>query len=118
MRRELFSAPVPAARTRAADFDRLAARIMERVRSRAAGELDAVVIAVDRVPPATGEVELGRVFPATPARPATIVVYRLPISSRCTERSELVDLLGRIIGEQGGLLCGRSASELWPGAGD
>ena len=107
---------MPSARSRAARFDRLAARIMDRIRSRADGELDGVVLAVDRVPPPTGAVELGRVFPATPGRPATIVVHRLPIASRCADREELVDLLGRIIGEQAGLLCGRDAAELWPEA--
>lgn len=116
LRGEIFSAPVPSARSRAARFDRLAARIMDRIRSRADGELDGVVLAVDRVPPPTGAVELGRVFPATPGRPATIVVHRLPIASRCADREELVNLLGRIIGEQAGLLCGRDAAELWPEA--
>lgn len=118
MRYELFRTPVPAARSRGDRFARLAVRILDKVRSRAAGELDGVVLAVDLVPRSTEHVELGRVFPATPKRPATIVVYRLPITSRCTGTAELVDLLGEVIGEQAGLLCGRSVAELWPEADD
>ncbi len=114
MRSELFRASVPAASTRTQRFSRLAAGILDRIRRRAAGELDEVVLAFDIAPLAADGIELGRVFPATPERPATIVLHRMPIVSRCSSRSELLELLGEVISEQAGLLCGRDPEELWP----
>nr|BFF06827.1 hypothetical protein GCM10023233_17960 [Brevibacterium otitidis] len=114
MRGELFLADLPARRTRAERFAALAARLFEQIRLRADGELADVRLAVDLVPPPAPEVELGRIFPARPDRPATVVIYRLPVVSRCQDFEELNDLVAEVLAEQAAVLCGRHPDELLP----
>lgn len=119
LRAELFRAPVPAARTRSERFARIAGDVMDRVRRRAPEELAGVVLAVDTAPLASaldslGTVELGRVYPASPERPATIVVHRMPLVTRATSLADLRDLLGEVIAEQAALLLGRDIEDLLP----
>lgn len=114
LRSPLFTAQVPAARTREERFSRAASRIMEKVRFRAGGELDSIVLAVDAVPTRATGSELGRVFPGDAAHPPTLVLYRLPIISRAEDPEDLVTLLTEVITEQAGLVCGRDPEDLWP----
>lgn len=110
----LFHAPVPAARSRAEEFARLAAILLSDIRLRVAGELDSVVLTIDDVPPADAGVELGRVLPATRDEPAVIVLHRLPIAQRCTDELDLADLIADVLADQAALLCGRDPDELRP----
>ncbi|MYM20821.1 hypothetical protein GSY69_12825 [Brevibacterium sp. 5221] len=115
LRSGLFGAQVPARRTRAHEFDAAAGLLMEQVRENAAGELDTVALATDLTPPASATaVELGRVYPAAPGRPATLLLCRMPILRRAEDREELIEVLADVIAEQAALLCGRSADELRP----
>ncbi|WP_349828700.1 metallopeptidase family protein [Brevibacterium litoralis] len=130
LRSPVFRASVPAARTRAQRFARVAAEVMERVRDRAPDELETVVLALDMVPPpgALGEgsafadmvdpgttgVELGRAYPAAPGTPPTIVVHRMPVLARAAGPVDLQVLLGEVIAEQAGLLIGRDPEQLLP----
>ncbi|MGO1398555.1 MAG: metallopeptidase family protein [Brevibacterium yomogidense] len=110
----LFHAPVPAVRSRAEEFARLAAILLSDIRLRVAGELDSVVLTIDDVPPADAGVELGRVLPATRDEPAVIVLHRLPIAQRCTDELDLADLIADVLADQAALLCGRDPDELRP----
>lgn len=114
VRGELFLAEVPAKRNRAQRFAALAARIFEQIRLRAKGDLSEVRLAVDQVPPPARQVELGRVFPARRDRLATIVIYRLPVVSRCQDFEELNELVAEVLAEQASVLCGRHPDDLLP----
>ena len=43
------------------------------------------------------EVPLGRLYPATSARPARIVVYRRPVETRVTDRRDVAALVADIV---------------------
>jgi len=110
----LFHAPVPAVRSRAQEFARVAALLLTDIRQRVDGELDSVVLTVDDVPPEDAGVELGRVLPATRDEPAVIVLHRLPIAQRCEDELELADLIADVLVDQAALLSGRDPDELRP----
>ncbi|MGO1765322.1 MAG: metallopeptidase family protein [Brevibacterium yomogidense] len=110
----LFHAPVPAVRSRAEEFARVAAILLADIRLRVEGELDSVVLTVDDIPPVDADVELGRVLPATRDEPAVIVLHRLPIAQRCTDELDLADLIADVLADQVALLCGRDPDELRP----
>ena len=64
------------------------------------------------------EVPLGRLFPATSARAARIVVYRRPVETRVTDRRDVAALVADIVTEQVAGLLGVSPEELDPGFGE
>ena len=79
LRGPLLPAGLPAARSRAAQFDDLVLDAVERVSRRWGTALLEVEVAVEDVPPAAAdEVSLSRAEPATADRPARIVVHRRP----------------------------------------
>jgi predicted Zn-dependent protease with MMP-like domain len=90
----LLPAGLPAARSRAAQFDDLVLDAVERVSRRWGAELEEVEIEVEDVPPATSDgVSLSRAEPATADRPARIVVHRRPVESRATSLRAREDLV-------------------------
>lgn len=105
LRGALLPARLPAARSRADEFDELVRQAADRVTAMVAHRLAApdivspaladLEVAVDLVPPpaADGRVELYRVEPGGPGRAPRVTVHRRPVEARAKEqvaRSELV----------------------------
>lgn len=111
MARLLVRSRVPGRVSRRQVFERVAARTMATIRSRAQGRLDGVELTIDYVPPASAD--LCHVFEATAHKPATVVLYYIPLS-RLSEPSAWREVIGDVLAEHAALLCGLSADELWP----
>ena len=109
--------------SRSVQFDELVLDAATRLETRVGQELGDVEFAVEDVPrgPAPWdhrEVPLGRLFPATSARPARIVVYRRPVETRVSDRRDVAALVADIVTEQVAGLLGVSPEELDPGFGE
>lgn len=107
--RLLLRSTVPARLTRREQFERVAVSVMRSVRKKAGGQLDAVRLTIDYVPPSTAD--LSHIFHATRSTPATIVIYYIPLSRLDSDWREL---LSDVIAEQAALLCSYSADDLRP----
>jgi hypothetical protein len=112
LRTELFAAPVPAKRSRAAHFARMAGSLFDELRARAAGQLDRVVLAVDFLPdPTAAEPRLAATFNARAEGGHTIVVYRAPALA-AADPLELREALLFALAQEAAGLCSFSAEEL------
>ncbi|TQN46894.1 zinicin-like metallopeptidase [Humibacillus xanthopallidus] len=115
--------PVPTMRSRRDAFDDYVLDAAARLEATCGRAFPAVEFAVEDVPrgPAPWdhrEVPLGRLFPATGARPARIVVYRRPVETRVSDRRDVAALVADIVTEQVAGLLGVSPEELDPGFGE
>lgn len=117
LRGPLFPATLPAASSRAEQFDALVVDVLEPLEARWAQELDGLDVAVDDVPDVRlpeqreegllfdGDVPLSRLVPVgvdragMPTR-ARIVVYRRPLEARAKDPAELADLVREVLVEQ------------------
>ena len=106
LRGVLAPASLPGHRTRAEQFDDLVLDTVERLDAHWAAQLAGVEFAVEPVPPSDpapwehGEVPLARLFPASGALAARIVLYRRPIQTRARERIVLAPLVHEVVVEQ------------------
>ena len=115
--------PVPAMRSRRDQFDDHVLDAAARLEATCGRAFPAVEFAVEDVPRGPSpwdprEVALGRLFPATGARPARIVVYRRPVETRVSDRRDVAALVADIVTEQVASLLGVSPEELDPGYDD
>lgn len=106
LRGPLLPTDLPASRTRAERFDDCVLDAVERLERRWSTELAAVEFAVEDVPvgdPApleSGDIPLGRFFPAELEMPPRVVVYRRPLETRVHESGELAPLVHDVVVEQ------------------
>lgn len=109
---------VPAARSRAADFERVVDRVAAQLRRHVGRELDSVRISVEQVPmvPAdwVDDVPLSAQQAGRGRRPARIVVYRMPVASRIRGPIEAAGLVLDLLIEEAADLLGRDPDELDP----
>lgn len=116
MRGPLFPATLPAAASRAEQFDALVVEVLEPLEHRWASRLENLDVAVDEVPDVRREpdddgllldglVPLSRLVPVgvdragMPTR-ARIVLYRRPLEARAKDPEELADLVREVLTEQ------------------
>ncbi|RNI23174.1 metallopeptidase family protein [Flexivirga caeni] len=97
--------PVPAMRSRSAQFDELVLDGVESLERRLKRKLDDIEFAVEDVPatdppPWEADLALGRAFAARRGTAARVVLYRRPIESRASEDGELADLVWDVLAEQ------------------
>lgn len=97
--------PVPAMRSRSAQFDELVLDGVESLERRLKRSLDGIEFAVEDVPstdppPWESDLALGRAHPAQRGRAARVVLYRRPIESRAVEDADLADLVWEVLAEQ------------------
>ncbi|MFC6707866.1 metallopeptidase family protein [Flexivirga alba] len=97
--------PVPAMRSRSAQFDELVLDGVESLEGRLKRSLDGIEFAVEDVPstdppPWEADLALGRAHPAQRGRAARVVLYRRPIESRAAEDADLTDLVWEVLAEQ------------------
>jgi predicted Zn-dependent protease with MMP-like domain len=110
---------LPAARSRAAQFDDLVLDAVERVSRRWGAALQEVEVAVEDVPPAAAdEVSLSRAEPATADRPARIVVHRRPVEARATGARAREDLVHDAVVDAVADLLGMSPDDVDPDRDD
>lgn len=124
MRGPLLPPGIPAARTRAQQFDEHVLDVVERLGARWGEQLEDLEFAVEDVPPAdpspweAGEVPLGRFFPADRALAPRVVLYRRPVELRAGSEMGLADLVRTVLVEQVAHALGVPADELDPGYRD
>jgi predicted Zn-dependent protease with MMP-like domain len=114
------SAPVPLARTRAERFDDLVLDAVQHLEARWAEQLRNVQFAVEAVPElavlddagggydgdvvvddtAGGPVPLGRLLPARPGHPPTVIIYRRPLEARAGDALDLAELVHDVVVDQ------------------
>jgi predicted Zn-dependent protease with MMP-like domain len=116
LRGPLLPATLPAAASRAEQFDALVVEVLEPIEARWSSKLANLDVAVDEVPDVRGEpddegllldglVPLSRLVPVgvdrhgVPTR-ARIVVYRRPLEARAKDPEELADLVREVLVEQ------------------
>ncbi|AZI58508.1 metallopeptidase family protein [Nakamurella antarctica] len=129
LRTPLLPADLPAARSRAEQFDQVVLSAVSALESRWPTELSTLEFAVDEVPivsseaiaPATdvildGSVPLARFFaPGVDKRgkptKARVVLYRRPLEVRAGDPSDLGDLVEEVLAEQVAAILGEPESE-------
>ena len=97
--------PVPAMRSRSAQFDELVLDGVENLERRLKRSLDGIEFAVEDVPstdppPWEADLALGRAYPEQRGRAARVVLYRRPIESRAAEDADLTELVWEVLAEQ------------------
>lgn len=98
LRGPLLPTGLPAARSRAEQFDELVLDAVDRLSRRWATELQDVEVAVEEVPPpGTDGVSLSRAEPASGATRARIVVHRRPVESRARSLRAREDLVHHVV---------------------
>jgi hypothetical protein len=124
LRGPLAPPSVPLRTSRSERFDALVVAAVQRVGRRwapglgALGDLQVVVTelpAADAPEAADGPVPLGSARPATPGRPARLVVHRRPVEARALGAGELERLVRDVVTEQLALLLGVPPEDLDPG---
>ena len=119
LRGPLLPTGMPAARSRAAQFDDLVLDAVERVSRRWGTALQEVEVAVEDVPPAAAdEVSLSRAEPATADRPARIVVHRRPVEARAAGARAREDLVHDAVVDAVADLLGMSPDDVDPDRDD
>jgi hypothetical protein len=116
----LAPAGVPAARTRAENFDTVALRVMSAVVERwtaQLGELDLAVEEVPVLPPGwiDASVPLAAYVAATTETPARLVLFRRPLEHRAEGLADLEVLLLTVVVEQIAEVLGIPAEDVHPG---
>lgn len=129
LRTPLLPAELPAARTRAEQFDHAVLEAVADLEERWPGELDSIEFAVDEVPalPAgsvvpTSDVVLDGGVPLTRFSPpgvdargratkARVVIYRRPLEVRAVDSGDLGELVAEVIGEQLTAVLGEGGEE-------
>lgn len=129
LRTPLLPAELPAARTRAQQFDHAVLEAVADLEDRWPGELGSIEFAVDEVPtlPAgsvvpTSDVVLDGGVPLTRFSPpgvdargratkARVVVYRRPLEVRAADSGDLGELVAEVIGEQLTAVLGEGGDE-------
>ena len=113
---------MPAARTRAEQFDELVLASLARLESRWSDELDRVEVVVADVPDVdqpghdpTRPVPLGRADPAGPAGSARLVVHRRSIEARARRPRDREEMVHRVIVETLAELLGLPPEAVDPG---
>jgi len=118
LRTPLLPAELPAAKTRAQQFDHAVLEAVAELEGRWPSELGSIEFAVDEVPPLPGgtvvptsDVVLDGGVPLTRFSPpgvdargratkARVVIYRRPLEVRATDSGDLGDLVAEVLGEQ------------------
>ena len=119
LRGPLLPTGMPAARSRAAQFDDLVLDAVERVSRLWGSALQEVEVAVEDVPPAAAdEVSLSRAEPATADRPARIVVHRRPVEARAAGARAREDLVHDAVVDAVADLLGMSPDDVDPDRDD
>ncbi len=119
LRGPLLPSGLPAARSRAAQFDDLVLDAVERVSRRWGSALLEVEVAVEDVPPAAAdEVSLSRAEPATADRPPRIVVHRRPVEARAAGARAREDLVHDAVVDAVADLLGISPDDVDPDRDD
>jgi predicted Zn-dependent protease with MMP-like domain len=102
--------------TRREAFDEIVVSLVDRLTTRYGPELSDVEFGSQDVPHISAAwrepVPLGSVTGRTEERPARVVVFRRPIESKATSRSELISLVHRELVELVAELLGRSPEEI------
>lgn len=111
---------VPARRTPAAHFDRVALRIMQAVAGRWSAELGDVELAVEEVPVlpphwSASTVPLASYVGPSSSRRPRLVLFRRPIEHRAENQVELEALLLTVIVEQIAEVLGLPVEDVLPG---
>lgn len=111
---------VPARRTRAEHFDRVALRVFRLLLEHWSGELGDVELAVEEVPvlPAqwsAATVPLSSYVEATAGRQPRIVLFRRPLEHRADGLPELETLLLTVLAEQVAEVLGLRVEDVLPG---
>lgn len=119
---DLIPPHLPGHRTRRERFDdtvtEAAAALIERFPRR----LEHLRVVVEEVPPADpapwedASVLLGRALPATREQPARVILYRLPIQTRCANQHELELLVRQVLSEQVGSMLAIAPEDVDPEA--
>lgn len=120
LRGPLLPPLMPAARTRAEQFDDVVLTVVEVLERRLGRDLEGVEFAVEEVPPSApapwerGSVPLGRYFPADAAAGLThrIVVYRRPVVGRADGSEDLAALVRDVLVEQIAHMLGRAPEDI------
>nr|NLD39672.1 metallopeptidase family protein [Actinomycetales bacterium] len=121
LRGPLIPPNLPAARTRAQQFDRMVARAAARLLAHNPG-LKGTEFGVEEIPPSDPSpweyrtVALGRAFPADRGTgvAARIVIYRRPVISRAEGPDELPLLVGLVLAEEAAALLGVNPQDVDP----
>lgn len=119
---DLVPPHLPGFRTRRERFDDTVADLAADVAERFPRRLAHLQVLVEEVPaadPAPWEdapVLLGRALPATRERPATVIVYRRPVVTRCVGDAEIEGLVRQVLAEQIGSLLGLPPEDVDPEA--
>ncbi len=129
LRSPLLPAELPAARTRAEQFDHAVLEAVADLEERWPGELGAIEFAVDEVPTLptgsvvpTSDVVLDGGVPLTRFSPpgvdargratkARVVIYRRPLEVRAADSGDLGELVAEVIGEQLTAVLGEGGEE-------
>ncbi len=116
----LLPAHLPAARTRAEQFDDIVLEVVAPIEQRWSAELQGTEFAVEDVPPSepapweTSGVPLSRSFPAEAGQPARIVLYRRPIEGRAADIADVREITRDVLVEQVAHLLGKSPDDVDP----
>lgn len=119
---DLIPPHLPGHRTRRQRFDdtvtEAAAALIERFPRR----LEHLRVVVEEVPPVDpapwedASVLLGRTLPSTREEPPRVILYRLPVQTRCANQQELELLVRQVLSEQVGSMLAIAAEDVDPEA--
>lgn len=122
LRTPLIPPHLPGHRTRRERFDQIVADAAAALIERFPRRLEHVRVLVEDVPPADpapwedAVVSLGRVLPATREQPPRVILYRLPIQTRCARQDEIELIVRQVLSEQIGAMLGIAPEDIDPGA--
>lgn len=121
---DLVPPHLPGHRTRRERFDEMVADLAAATAERFPRRLAHLRVHVEEVPAADpspwedAPVLLGRALPATRERPATVIVYRRPIETRCADEAAVEAMVRQVLAEQIGSLLGIPPEDIDPEAWD
>lgn len=122
LRWDLIPPHLPGYRTRRERFDDLVAEAGAALAERFPRRLAHLQVLVEEVPPSDpapweeASVLLGRVLPPTREHPPRVILYRLPLQTRCASEEELERLVRQVLAEQIGSLLNIDPEDVDPDA--
>lgn len=122
LRGDLIPPHLPGYLTRRERFDTLVTDIVSGIVERFPRQLAHLRVLVEEVPhadPASWDdalVTLGRTAPGTRDQPPTVIIYRRPIETRCSQAEERELIVRQVLSEQIGSLLGLQPEQVDPSA--
>lgn len=119
---DLIPPHLPGHLSRRDRFDATVAEAAASLIERFPRRLQHLRVVVEEVPPADpapwedASVLLGRILPSTRDQPPRVVLYRLPIQTRCTGPQELELLVRQVLSEQVGSMLSTAPEDVDPEA--